>query len=225
MFQYRSRIVPTSLLLLFTLNSSCFGLSFLNWGDNCEIPAQGVAEVHHLSDECDAGKGLICSGQACECTYKQRYSYDPISKECRRRVGKPCQFIEAQGLEGQAALDRLPFNLKCHANAECAQFEVPLPQLPSKQKVGGKYYSVRPPPEFERVSMCVCKEPLVASSDHNTCIPAPSLNPIAEMFTAPKTRLTFRPPYYTSWKEFCTILIISGFPFICRSERFNLEYN
>lgn len=163
-------LVPLLLLLAWT--TPTLSIQFLDWGDKCQIPKQGGEP---LTEECDAGKGLVCTGEACECTYKQRYSYDPVSKECRRRVGKPCQHVEGTNVE--ETLKNLPFNVKCHANADCAQ--VSLPGMEDK------------------ISMCVCKEGFVPTKDFNGCIVPPPPMPVVEIFTAPKNKLTFRPPYYT----------------------------
>lgn len=182
--------------------SSSLALQFLEWGDKCEIPTHGGGSGDYPREECNAGKGLVCvssgSGQACECTFKQRYSYDPVAQECRRRVGKPCQYVDVTTEQGRNAMARFPFNLKCHENAECDQLQVPVAP-PPKTKGGIKFQaSGGVPVEFETVSMCVCKDGFVATSDFNTCIVPPPLNPIADMFKEPKGKLTFRPPYYTS---------------------------
>src|SRR5581483_4626131 len=136
-------------LLLF---ASTRGFEFLNWGDKCEIPRVGGERF--TSEECDAGKGLICTGQACECTYKQRYSYDHTSKECRRRPGKPCRFVDIETSEGRETLERLPFNLKCHADAECLQFEIPVER---KWRKSPQSYPAGVT-DIDKFSMCVCKE-------------------------------------------------------------------
>jgi hypothetical protein len=167
------------------------GIQFLNWGDKCQLQLQGGGEdLPSLTEECDAGKGLICGiRQACECTYKQRYSYDPVSNECRRRIGKPCQFIDLH-LHGVKALDNLPFNIKCHENAVCAQLEVPFLKNKKKHFQAGVV-------DTEKYSMCVCKPQFVPSSDLNACIIPPPITLLQEDTFRPKSKLQFRPPYYT----------------------------
>ena len=176
-------------LVFFSLFQITFGIQFLNWGDKCQVPLQG--EDYPLTEECDAGKGLVCMGQACECTYKQRYSYDPVSNECRRRIGKPCQFIDLH-LHGVQALDKLPFNIKCHENAVCAQLEVPFKN--NKKKNSHFQAGVV---DTEKYSMCVCKPQFVPSIDLNSCITPPPIILLQEDTFRPKSRLQFRPPYYT----------------------------
>jgi hypothetical protein len=91
------------LLIIVPYSSPSSSLSFLDWGQPCNNHSPGSSE---FSEECDPGKGLMCSGVACDCTYPHRYS-----GECRRKVGKPCQYVNVSTEQGLATLRALPFNI------------------------------------------------------------------------------------------------------------------
>lgn len=146
---------------LSTVSADSEELKFIQWGQPCKIPLTGGEHVS-LKEECDASKGLYCNGVACECTYSEKYGYDHDAKECRRKLGKPCHFVDLTRTDTHDILDSLPFNLKCHSTSDCVK--VPLPKLIGKH---GEYE------EEKEVNMCVCKEGYIPSINLNGCYVSP----------------------------------------------------
>lgn len=67
-------------------------IEYIPWGEKCKIPKPG--EFLYPSEECDNSKGIFCQmytnppASLCGCRIEQRadLSYDPLTRECRRRV-------------------------------------------------------------------------------------------------------------------------------------------
>jgi len=182
--------LPLLLLLISVFICTTSALSFLQWGQKCKIPSVGGGDSSSsLEAECDAGKGLICNGEACECTYRQRYSYDHVSGECRRKIGRPCHFIDLKDEKGQNELTKLPFNVKCHEYAECTLLSPPTSSLSDTDNPSQE--------DDQKISMCVCKGGLVPTRNFDQCIaPPPQLDVVVIPTTKPP-RIVFRPAFFT----------------------------
>jgi hypothetical protein len=174
------------LLLIIPYSSSSSSLTFLDWGQPCTNHSPGSSE---FSEECDAGKGLVCSGVACDCTFPHRYSFDQSSGECRRKVGKPCQYVNVSTEEGLTTLKTLPFNLKCAELAECTLLSNSIPNT----YAGGVV-------ETDGVSMCICKTGLIPTHNFDACIPPPPKLDFAELSTTSSSRpkIQFRPAFFSN---------------------------
>ena len=164
-------------LCIFNLISfTSAGLTFAQWGKPCKIPNPKLDELIDLRLECDVGKGLVCEaytqGVFCGCKAGGALTYDRSSGECRRKVAAECHITNSI-----QEYDELPFNRKCHKNAECIRYNGTL--------IGTTESSSTDKMKLSR-PICLCKAGYVATRDLTSCVDpsgSSSLAPISLFFT------------------------------------------
>ncbi|CAL8108801.1 unnamed protein product [Orchesella dallaii] len=150
-------------LMLFSLcsSSSDFVQLGLKWGEKCKIA--GPNEFLKASEECEMSKGLNCQhyqqGYLCGCTIKSSLSWDEHAGECRRKPGQHCPFVNLTANPG--AYERLPYNHKCHAKADCVLVQVDtIPEVKVHKSKRSK---------SDQFATCRCKPGYKESRDGLVC--------------------------------------------------------
>ncbi|ODM88376.1 hypothetical protein Ocin01_18305 [Orchesella cincta] len=128
-------------------------------GEKCKIAGQN--EFLKPSEECEMSKGLHCQqyqqGNLCGCVIKSSLSWDEHAGECRRKPGQHCPYVNVTANPG--AYERLSYNHKCHARADCVQV-APIPEAKLHKNKNSK---------TEQVSLCRCKPGYKESRDGLVC--------------------------------------------------------
>jgi hypothetical protein len=161
----RNLLTSQHLSPLLTLSVLChcislsLGLSFAQWGKPCKIPDPKTDELIDERFECDVAKGLICEkytqGVYCGCRAGGSLTFDRTSGECRRKVAAECH-LASDPIE----YERLPFNRKCHENAECTRYNGTLIGTTEASTLKNKL----------NTPICLCKVGFVANRDLSTCV-------------------------------------------------------